>query len=304
MRWLSATPQRARALFFLHWIALTLIGWLAYSLFRALWAIIGLGAPVYDWLWYIPVILLLTGLPLYSAWHGPIRRAGRGRLLFFATLLFAFALAGCNGFGQVTTIDGIQRDYALPIGVTATWQQVVDRLDGDDDLARLRRNPVDPPGDWAFVNLMVYSSYLPASWRAYYVYLHERAMMRLYPMGGGSYLIGLIGEGMPGEPLIDFDTLVRDARLSRALGAREVVVFQLEGALRVEGQGFVRRLTEAVNGAASGETVQIPFSRPASLVFYSVVLADAMLDIRHQWLWWAGWAALCSFLVLRLTRTK
>jgi len=439
MLWLRAISRRARALFLIRWITLTLIGWLAYSLFRALWAVIALGAPVYDWQWYVPVILLLIGLPLYGAWRGPVRHAGRGPLLMFA-MLFAFALAGCNGFGQVATlepdlstpvpisfwtfstfqqmpeailhnlktaggyvyltpggetpfegesgkaladgirrlaeynlevylmvpaadflsvpvheewaanarkaaefvqqeklanvrgligdaeaplrsppdfwgadepgfnhtietlrltIDGIQRDYALPIGVTATWQQYVDRLDGDDDLARLRRNPVDPPGGWAFVNLMVYSSYLPTSWRAYYVYLHERAMMRLYPMGGGSYLIGLIGEGMPGEPLIDFDTLVCDARLSRALGAREIVVFQLDGALWAEGEDFVRRFSEAVNSSLPDENVSVPFSRPASLVFYTVVLADAMLDVRQQWI---GWVVLSGLLALRSVR--
>jgi len=200
------------------------------------------------------------------------------------------------------TLDEVRRDYALPVGVTATWPQYVDAFDGDQDLARVRRNPVNPPGGWAFVNLMVYSSYLPTNWRAYYVYLHERAMTRLYPTGQVSYLIGLIGEGMPGEPLIDFDTLVRDARMSRALGAREIVVFQLDGALRVEGNDFVRRLTEAVNGSSSNEIVPIPFSRPASLVFYAVVLADALLDVRHWSLWWGGWVVLSGLLALRSVR--
>lgn len=442
MRWLRAISRRARALFLIRWITLTLIGWLAYSLFRALWAVIALDAPVYDWQWYVPVILLLVGLPLYWSWCGPVWRASRGTK-FMVVGLVACAIIGWNGLGQTVqlgldrtasipisfwafssfqqmpdsvlrdlkaagsyiyltpggaapfegesknalaggirrlaehnlevylmvpaadflsvpvyeewvanaeraatfvqsekltnvrgligdaeaplhsspdfwgadqagfdhmvatvrnTLDEVRRDYALPVGVTATWPQYVDAFDGDQDLARVRRNPVNPPGGWAFVNLMVYSSYLPTNWRAYYVYLHERAMTRLYPTGQVSYLIGLIGEGMPGEPLIDFDTLVRDARMSRALGAREIVVFQLDGALRVEGNDFVRRLTEAVNGSSSNEIVPIPFSRPASLVFYAVVLADALLDVRHWGLWWGGWVVLSGLLALRSVR--
>ena len=47
-------------------------------------------------------------------------------------------------------------------------------------LALLMRSPVNPPGNWGFVNLMAYSSYYPPNWRDYYVYLHETAMIRVY----------------------------------------------------------------------------------------------------------------------------
>jgi hypothetical protein len=114
MRWPSAIPKRARALFILRWMMLTLIGWLAYSLFRALWVIIALGAPVYDWLWYVPVILLLTGLPFSWARRGQVWPVGQGSRLTF-TCLFAFALAGCNGFGQITTLEP---DLAAPIPIS------------------------------------------------------------------------------------------------------------------------------------------------------------------------------------------
>jgi len=112
-----------------------------------------------------------------------------------------------------------------------------------------------------------------------------------------SYLIGLVGGGMPGEPLLDFDELVRDARLSRALGVREIAVFQLDGALRVFGDDFVRRLTAAVNSSQPGAAVAVPFSRPASLLFYATAAADALLDVRGP-LGWA-WIALSGMIAFR-----
>ncbi len=112
-------------------------------------------------------------------------------------------------------MNEIHREYpGRQLGVTALWAHYLDSLDGDADLSILMRSPMNPPGNWDFVNLMTYSSFVPPDWRAYYVYLSERAMMRLYPPDRVSHLIGLIGGGMPGEPLIDFDELVRDARLS------------------------------------------------------------------------------------------
>jgi hypothetical protein len=47
----------------LRWLSLTLAGWLAYVLLRALWTIIVLGAPLHDWQWYVPVsaFLLISG---------------------------------------------------------------------------------------------------------------------------------------------------------------------------------------------------------------------------------------------------
>ena len=56
------------------------------------------------------------------------------------------------------------RSPELQIGVTAMWPQYVDVLDGDTDLALLLRSPVNPPGNWDFINLMTYSSYYPSDW--------------------------------------------------------------------------------------------------------------------------------------------
>lgn len=421
-----------------RWLMLTLAGWLAYVLLRALWTIVYLGVPIYDWLWYFPIIALLVALPVYMAW--PLPRSRPVFLTFAGLLILAFI--GYNGFGQVVRLQvgrvepipisfwayqdffhasetilkdlqaaggciyldpggspfegehgevlavgmrrlaeydievylmppasdflsvpvhrewignanaaaafiqakgltnvrgligdaeppmnvpmdfvgtgqtqfseavlglrdfiaGMHRKYPeLRIGVTATWPQYVDGFDGDSDLAVVMRSPVDPPGGWDFVNLMTYSSYLPSSWRAYYVYLLERGMARRYPVDNVSHLIGLVGGGFPWEPLLDFDDLVRDARLSRALGVREIVVFQLNGALKVFGEDFIRRLTAAVNGPQPDKTVEVPFSRPASLIFYGVAFADALLDVRSPLgLLWIGWAILSGIIVRRL----
>ncbi len=140
---------------------------------------------------------------------------------------------------------------------------------------------------------MTYSSYFPSAWRAYYVYVVERAMARRYPAAPASHLIGLVGGGFPGEALLDFEDLVRDARISRALGVREIVVFQLDGALRAWGDDFVRRLNAAVNGSQPSVSVAVPFSRPASAMLYSAVVADGLLDIRKWGLVWIAWAIVC-----------
>ncbi len=421
------------------WIGLALAGWLAYALLRALWTIIHLGAPFYDWQWYVSVVALLIGLPAYLIWRRlrpASHRRDRAALAAGAGLLTAL-LAGYGGFGQVvmleperappisisfwaysdfrytpeailedlraaggriyldpgdayagersqalaeamrrlanygfevylvprasnflsvpvhrewiasaheviafirreglTAVRGLVGDaeppFGLPadflgayqadfseavtslhalldtthrnypelrIGVTALWPHYVDALDGDADLSMLMRSPLNPPGGWNFVNLMTYSSYLPPDWRAYYVYLHERAMMRLYPAERVSHLIGLVGGGMPWEPLLDFNDLARDARISRALGVREIAVFQLDGALRVFGEDFVRRLTDAVNRLPPGTTVPVPFSRPASLLFYATAAADALLDARGPCgVAVIGWIALCGII--------
>jgi len=63
---------------------------------------------------------------------------------------------------------------------------------------------------------------------------------------------------------------VADARLCRALGVGEVVVFQLKGALEKHGQEFVARLNTAVNH--DNEPVRLPFSRPASLFLFGTAV--------------------------------
>lgn len=190
---------------------------------------------------------------------------------------------------------------ALRVGMTGLWPHYLDGADGDADLALTLRSPLDPPGDWDFVKLMTYSSYLPADQRAYYVFALERAMALRYPDVARSHLIGLVGGGFPGEPVLDFADLARDARISRALGVREVVVFQLNGALRTFGDDFVARLDDAVNGTQAGPVV-IPFSRPAALVTYGYVALDALLDARGpRGLLWLAWAVFSAYLVGRRT---
>ena len=437
-------PWRVVARFVVRWIALAITGWLAYGLLRGLSAIVWLGVPPFDWVWYATIIPLIVVPPVYLLWRLTeprsfvVRVKSPLNLVLFGILIVA-AIIGYNGFGQVVVlpldeakpipiafwtgadftrvpdsilediraaggrvyfgaggyypfdgergltmaaslrrladysidaylatpagddflsvpvyrdwitstrraavfvqrhglsnvrgfigdaeppfhspmdflgaqraeferavsdlralIESVQREYGLRIGVTSTWAQFVDTADGDADLSIVVRSPVDPPGGWDFVNLMTYSSYFPPDWRPYTVYLLERSMARLYPSGDVSYLIGLVGGGMPGEPLLDFDELVRDARLSRALGVREIAVFQLDGALRVFGDDFVRRLTAAVNSSQPGAAVAVPFSRPASLLFYATAAADALLDVRGP-LGWA-WIALSGMIAFR-----
>lgn len=412
------------------WLALTLTGWLAYVLARALWTTIALGTPFFDWQWYLACLLFVLSLPARVLFR---LRRNRAINITLAVLVVWLTL-GYTGFGSVLRLrvesfpavpisfwafsdfrqtpesvlsdlraaggviylnvpdrpfdgergqalaDGLRRLSAhqidvylapaasnflsaptrhewienvwaaaefveregltnvrgvigdaehplhvpfdvlgldgaeikatrgdlkmmlaeLPqhypdfrIGVTSNWPQFVDAVDGDDDLAVTLRSPVDPPGGWAFANLMTYSSYLPKHWRAYYVYLLETQMARRYPDAEVSHLIGLVGFGFPWEPLLDFNDLVRDARLSRALGVREIAVFQLDGALQVFGDDFVRRLIELVN-CASCAPVLVPFSRPASLVIYGIAVADAVLDVRG-WggVLWLAWVVVC-----------
>jgi hypothetical protein len=414
------TRQKHITLTIVRWLALVLVGWLLYGLARALWSVIRLGAPLYDWQWYPGLIVLLIGLTVHGVWGLPHTKQ---TALAFAGLSI-WVIIGYSGFWQTveltpartapvpisfwtsgtseipdTTLEDIRsaggrlyliagekslegenrqalvaelerlstydievyltsnvsdylsvpvhdewivlvqreatfirdesltnirgivgdaecpiksempfdilgldrdaffstvRDYEdligkikekypdLSLGVTADWTYYIDTLDGDADLSIVQRSPVDPPGTWDYMNAMIYSSYYPSSWRAYYVYSVERAMARCCPDCQRSYLIGVAGYSL--DPLLDFDDLVRDAQLSRAMGTQEIVVFYLNGALRDFGDDFVRRLTTAVNGTDPGLTVQVPFSRPASLILYGITFADALLDVRS----WKG----------------
>lgn len=431
--------------FMIGWFSLALIGLLTYALLRALAAIIYLGAPFFDWQWYIPAIVVVVSVPLciLQRWLQPqAKRAGRRTAVVFAFLLVWIVL-GFNGFGQsiqlqpnaapsvpisfwafsdfrrtpdsvlkdlhaaggliylsigdvsdiedaqalvaamrrladhgiefylapslsnflsvpvysewitriqqiaslvqrerLTTVRGLIGDAESPmnmpydwlgadrlnfdravvemreslddlhrqfpdlqIGVTAMWPQFVDVLDHDADLAMLMRSPVNPPGNWDFVNLMTYSSYYPSDWRGYYVYVHELGMARLYPVSQRSHLIGLIGAGFPGEPLLDFDDLVRDARLSRAMGVQAIAIFQLTDALRVFGEDFVGRVTRAINASDVEATMTVAFSRPVSLIFFGTVMLDALLDARgSQAELWIGWLFASSGVVWQWSR--
>jgi hypothetical protein len=143
---------------------------------------------------------------------------------------------------------------------------------------------------------MAYSSYYPRPSRAYYTYLLERIMTRLYPEYQPFYLIGVVG--YRNEPLLSYDELVRDAHILRALEAHEIGVFYLGGALQDFGDDFVQRFTIAVNGTGAESTVRIPFSRTASMVVYGVAAGDALLDIvGGRAVFFAVWLVLCGLIV-------
>jgi hypothetical protein len=89
---------------------------------------------------------------------------------------------------------------------------------------------------------------------------------------------------------LNFEDLVRDARLSRAMGVREIVIFQLTNALRVFGDDFVGRVARAINASNPEPVMTVAFSRPVSLIFYGTVLLDALLDVHGSQMWlWSGW---------------
>jgi len=422
----------------LRWLPLTLAGWLAYVLLRALWTIIALGAPLYDWQWYVPVSAFLIFLPVRVVWRWPYTRYIK--LLYVVLLAWIIAGYNCLGYSEhlvldraapiaisfwaytdfrempgavlddlravhatlylhapTLTFDGesgqnlaaglrrldehsipvvlmppasdflsapvsrewidratlaaalirrersanvrgligdaeppmhpspislsaattevaqtttglrdligtLHREYpSLQVGVTASWMQYLDGVDGDADLAVFERSPVDPPGGWDFVNVMTYSSYFRPEQRAYWVASVERGMARRYPTGHISHLIGLVGGGFPEEPVLGFDDLVRDARISRALGVREIVVFQLNGALQVFGSDFVRRFSAAVNGPQAPASVVVPYSRLVSLAHYGLAAGDALLDSRGPRVWLGiGWALISGMIAWRL----
>lgn len=179
----------------------------------------------------------------------------------------------------------------LQIGVTASGPQFLDGMDGDADLSRILRSPVDPPGGWAFINMMTYSSYLPDEWQPYFMYISEYGFSRRYPRQRLSYLIGLVGS--PSEPEHTFEELVRDAQISRALGAKEVVIFRLDGALKEYDDDFVQRLTTQAKAIDSISPVVIPFARPVSLMIYGLLVGDALLDARS----WNGALLLLLWIV-------
>jgi hypothetical protein len=282
------------------------------------------GIPVY---WAAPAPNFLSA-PVAAEWTANVRRA--------AELVTQENLSAVRGFigdaeppfnepldwlgsqrnefeSAVTSYREVQTDLRhndpdLRLGVTAMWAHFVDVLDGDADLTIIMRSPLDPPGEWDFVNLMTYSSYYPESWRPYYVYVLERAMGQLYPAERVSHLLGLVGGGMPGEPVMSFEELVRDARISRALGVREIAVFQLDGALQVFGDDFVRRLNEAVNGEGSIEPVSVPFSRPVSILFYGIAVADSLLDAVDSRMWllvlWIGVSGILAWWTSRISSRR
>ena len=84
------------------WLTLALVGRLAYALLRALATVIYLGAPVFDWQWYIPAIVLIVVVPLCLIFRWlrfTTKRIGKRTTLIFASLS-GWALLGFNGFDQ------------------------------------------------------------------------------------------------------------------------------------------------------------------------------------------------------------
>lgn len=187
----------------------------------------------------------------------------------------------------------------LTLGVTALWMTYLDRADGDPDWALAERSTVGNPAYWDWTNVMAYSSYIPSADRAYYLYLVAQTIAHLDLNRQPSYLIGLASPGNPGEPVLTFDELVRDAQISRAMGVQEIVVYKLDDRmLQSFGPDFVRRLNSAVNEPASGQALQVPFSRYASLSVYGLLVIDAVLDVGGWgriglvgWMVLSGWVA-------------
>ncbi len=190
-----------------------------------------------------------------------------------------------------------QENPGLALGVTALWWTYLDMVDSDLDWALVTRSTIGAPADWDWVNVMAYSSYVSSAERAYYLYLIEQTVTHMSPNLQPSYLIGLASPGNPGEPVLSFDELVRDARLSRAMGIRQVVVYKLDSrALQSFGPDLVRRLYSAVNEPSPDPAIPVPFSRPASLAVYGLLAIDGVLDMcGWRGLSLVGWAILSGW---------
>jgi hypothetical protein len=105
---IRSAPVWTTLKFFARWMALAVSGWLAYALVRGLWAIIFLGAPLYDWHWYLCVIPLLTVLPVYLVWRltdTRQKRRVRPNAFVIVTCLLLAAIGGYGGYGQVVYLD-------------------------------------------------------------------------------------------------------------------------------------------------------------------------------------------------------
>ncbi len=150
---------------------------------------------------------------------------------------------------------------------------------------------------------MNYTSYYPASWRPYLLARIIWGMERLYPDRPPIHLIGIVGGGFPWEPVLTFEEVVADARLSRALGVPEVVVFQLKGALDKHGEDFVGRLHTAVN--ETDGVVTLPFSRPASLWLFGTAVLDSLFDLVIGRLWLAlSWLVLSFGIIWQQNKVR
>jgi len=149
--------------FIISWIAIVVFGWLTYALVRGLAAIIDLAVPFYDWQWYVPLIVLLTGLPMYILWS----RSRRGKLRIrrgaavIGAILISWIVVGYNGFGQSTTLSLTGR-APIPISFWAysDFRQTPDAVLKDIQAARgtiyldAGTRPFEEEGRAAFVAAM------------------------------------------------------------------------------------------------------------------------------------------------------
>ena len=149
--------------FIISWIAIVVFGWLTYALVRGLAAIIDLAVPFYDWQWYVPLIVLLTGLPMYILWS----RSRRGKLRIrhgaavIGAILISWIVVGYNGFGQSTTLSLTDR-APIPISFWAysDFRQTPDAVLKDIQAARgtiyldAGTRPFEEEGRAAFVAAM------------------------------------------------------------------------------------------------------------------------------------------------------
>lgn len=75
---------------FKRWLAFFLVGGVVYMGGSALWATIQMGAPLFDWLWYVPFLLLLVLLLLPHCLHFSRTRV----LKLVYAILFAWLCIG------------------------------------------------------------------------------------------------------------------------------------------------------------------------------------------------------------------
>lgn len=127
--------KRRRILKFIsHWIALVVLGWLTYALVRGLLAIIYLGVPFYDWQWYLPIIAVLMGLPVYILWsrsRSGKRLIRRSAVVIFTVLLY-WIVIGYGGFEQLVHLS-LTNNPVVPISFWAfsDFRQTPDTIPED-----------------------------------------------------------------------------------------------------------------------------------------------------------------------------
>ena len=82
----------------LRWCVLTIAGCVAYTLLRAAATSVGLGAPLYEWQWYLPLAALIAGFPALFAWRPRLARV-RGGYWPAAIAALVWLITGYDGFG-------------------------------------------------------------------------------------------------------------------------------------------------------------------------------------------------------------